>query len=298
VIVRNLRRRVIPWTDVAAIHVESSMGVRAVALYEFNGNRTRLRMPVTGFLYRDRRFEEKARVIYGWWYENRASWAVAVESGRAGGFSGKPERLRARPVAAQRWLIAMLLICVATDVQFGTTLVGSGSGHRPLPVRIAGVLVSLTVLAGIWQWAVRPGITLTPGALLARHKLGRRELAWSDIQAFEIERRRRGHRLVVLDNRGRRTRLACPRNGFLLAESTFDFKAQTIHYLWLERRGADWADADPAGPADPRAGGLELIGSGPVATWKQVVLGIVGAALGYEVLVSLLVFALGTAFNS
>ncbi|WP_245608054.1 hypothetical protein [Streptomyces hokutonensis] len=70
-VVRNLRRRTIPWADIQSIQIESIMGTRTVVLYEANGRRTRLRSPSTGFLAWDRRFEEKFHVIGQWWLTHR-----------------------------------------------------------------------------------------------------------------------------------------------------------------------------------------------------------------------------------
>ncbi|WP_406307207.1 hypothetical protein OHA61_39455 [Streptomyces sp. NBC_00885] len=75
-VVHNLRRRTIPWSDVQGVHTESSMGVRAVVIYEATGRRTRLRAPITGVLCWDRGFEEKFHAIGRWWLAHRgADWA-------------------------------------------------------------------------------------------------------------------------------------------------------------------------------------------------------------------------------
>ncbi|MFJ9244158.1 hypothetical protein [Streptomyces sp. NPDC101776] len=77
-VVRNLRRRTIPWADIQSIQIESVMGTRTVVLYETNGRRTRLRAPSTGFLAWDRRFEEKFHVIGQWWLTHRGpDWTPA-----------------------------------------------------------------------------------------------------------------------------------------------------------------------------------------------------------------------------
>ncbi|WP_234477669.1 hypothetical protein [Streptomyces sp. MBT65] len=70
-VVRNLRRRTIPWADIQSIQIESIVGTRTVVLHEANGRRTRLRAPSTGFLAWDRRFEEKFHVIGQWWLTHR-----------------------------------------------------------------------------------------------------------------------------------------------------------------------------------------------------------------------------------
>jgi hypothetical protein len=70
-VVRNLRRRTIPWPDIQAIQVEPIMGIRSIVLYEANGRRTQLRAPTTGFLAWDRHFERKFHAIETWWLTHR-----------------------------------------------------------------------------------------------------------------------------------------------------------------------------------------------------------------------------------
>ncbi|MFC4607597.1 hypothetical protein ACFO9E_07195 [Streptomyces maoxianensis] len=70
-VVHRFRRRVIPWSDVQAIRIESFMGSRTIVLNEANGRRTELLAPITGFLSRDRRFEEKFHTIGHWWLVHR-----------------------------------------------------------------------------------------------------------------------------------------------------------------------------------------------------------------------------------
>ncbi len=77
-VVRNMRRRTIPWADIQGIQIESVMGTRMIVLYEANGRRTRLRAPSTGFLAWDRRFEEKFHVMGQWWLTHRGpDWTPA-----------------------------------------------------------------------------------------------------------------------------------------------------------------------------------------------------------------------------
>ncbi|MFF3415409.1 hypothetical protein ACFYW9_11995 [Streptomyces sp. NPDC002698] len=83
--VRDLRRRTIPWASVQSVRVEQVMGGRVVALYEAGGRRTRLRAPVTGFLQRDRGFEEKFHVIGQWWLAHRGTDWVPVPPPPGGG---------------------------------------------------------------------------------------------------------------------------------------------------------------------------------------------------------------------
>ncbi|MEU0431968.1 hypothetical protein ABZ153_10065 [Streptomyces sp. NPDC006290] len=76
--VHNLRPRTIPWASVQNVCVERVTGGWVIALYESDGRRTRLRAPFTGFLQRDRRFEEKFHVIGQWWQTHRGSDWVAL----------------------------------------------------------------------------------------------------------------------------------------------------------------------------------------------------------------------------
>ncbi|MFJ9868880.1 hypothetical protein [Streptomyces sp. NPDC101165] len=81
-IVRNLRRRTIPWSNVQAIQIESLFGSRTVVIYEAGGRRTRLRAPITGFLSWDRSFEEKFHTIGRWWLDHRGpDWAPVPPPG-------------------------------------------------------------------------------------------------------------------------------------------------------------------------------------------------------------------------
>ncbi|MGW0885205.1 hypothetical protein [Streptomyces sp. NPDC002671] len=87
-IVRNLRRRTIPWSKVQAIQIEPLFGSRTVVIYEACGRRTRLRAPITGFLSWDRSFEEKFHTIGRWWLDHRGpDWAPAPPSGAQWGGS-------------------------------------------------------------------------------------------------------------------------------------------------------------------------------------------------------------------
>ncbi|WP_392964827.1 hypothetical protein [Streptomyces sp. LN245] len=86
--VHGLRRRTVPWASVQSVRVEHVMGGRVVALYEAGGRRTRLRAPITGFLQRDRNFEEKFHVIGQWWLAHRGTdWVPVPPPG-----SGTPAR--------------------------------------------------------------------------------------------------------------------------------------------------------------------------------------------------------------
>lgn len=88
--VHGLRRRTVPWASVQSVRVEQVMGGRVVVLYEAGGRRTRLRAPFTGFLQRDRDFEEKFHVIGQWWLAHRGTdWVPVPPPG-----SGTPTRRR------------------------------------------------------------------------------------------------------------------------------------------------------------------------------------------------------------
>ena len=69
--VTKLRQRIVWWPDVREIRVERHQLMRTIVLYEHNGQRTRLRVPITGFLAWDRHFEEKYHTIGHWWLEHR-----------------------------------------------------------------------------------------------------------------------------------------------------------------------------------------------------------------------------------
>jgi hypothetical protein len=88
--VHDVRRRTIPWASVQNVRAEQVMGGRVVVLYEADGRRTRLRAPVTGFLERDRRFEEKFHVIGQWWQTHRGTDWIALPPPRTAPFAGAP----------------------------------------------------------------------------------------------------------------------------------------------------------------------------------------------------------------
>jgi hypothetical protein len=62
-----LRSRRIPWNQIVGIHIEKTLTGRRVVIYEYDGRRTRLRAPISVFLSRDRRFEEKFHTIERQW---------------------------------------------------------------------------------------------------------------------------------------------------------------------------------------------------------------------------------------
>lgn len=70
-VVHNLRRRTIPWSDIQAIQVQSTAGIKSIVLHEANGRSTELRAPTTGFLSWDRHFNEKLHTMETWWQTHR-----------------------------------------------------------------------------------------------------------------------------------------------------------------------------------------------------------------------------------
>jgi hypothetical protein len=68
---QNLRRKVMPWTNISRITTESLLGGRSVVVYDHSGRRTRLRAPVTGIMFWDREFETKYRIIGEWYMSHR-----------------------------------------------------------------------------------------------------------------------------------------------------------------------------------------------------------------------------------
>jgi hypothetical protein len=75
--VHNVRRRFVPWSAVQDVSVGDWGLGRAVSLREVDRS-TRLRAPVTAFLQRDRRFEQKVEVIHEWWVAHRGrDWRPA-----------------------------------------------------------------------------------------------------------------------------------------------------------------------------------------------------------------------------
>jgi hypothetical protein len=68
--VHNLRRRTILWSDVRAVTTQTVFGSRVVVLHEENRS-ARLRAQITGFLIRDRHFEEKYHAVGQWWLDHR-----------------------------------------------------------------------------------------------------------------------------------------------------------------------------------------------------------------------------------
>lgn len=73
-VINNFRRRVIPWSDVAAITQQRRLGTRRVILWTTRGERVGLRAPfvdVTGI--GSRTFDADFRTIGEWWLAHRRS---------------------------------------------------------------------------------------------------------------------------------------------------------------------------------------------------------------------------------
>lgn len=290
-VVYNARRRTIAWVDVAEVRIESFMGNRVVVLYEWSGRRTRLRMPTTGFLNWDRRFDEKAQVIWDRWVASRALLGTAAVMPRIGpyaGFSGKPDRLRTRPAAAQRSTVALLLLVVAVEMAFSALTPRSAGDDLPFFGRVIELVVSLAALAGIWQWCIRVGITLTPALLISHRRLRRLQIPWTQVESIQIERRHGGHRLVVREEDGRLTRLPCPRIGFLFWDREFDIKAMTIHRWWQLHRGDEPGLASEY-PAAAHADGFMLTGRGAPGALQGFAIGLFTIAASITLAVMLVI---------
>jgi hypothetical protein len=86
--VTRLGQRIVWWPDVREIRVERRWLMRMIVLYEYNGRRTRLRAPITGFLAWDRHFEEKYHTVGRWWLEHRLIEPAAPESTLSRGTTG------------------------------------------------------------------------------------------------------------------------------------------------------------------------------------------------------------------
>lgn len=73
-VVRNIRRRSILWSDIAAVAPERTFGTRRVILWTTSGKRLALRAPVTDFLLGGRaRYERDLRTIGQWWLDHRSA---------------------------------------------------------------------------------------------------------------------------------------------------------------------------------------------------------------------------------
>lgn len=298
-IVHNLRRRKIRWPDVQLIRVERYMGNRTIVIYEAGGRRTRLRAPISGFLYWDRGFEQKHDVIEQWWLGHRGGdWSPCALSA----WAPQPvaaDRRRLRPSAAQTGPIVLLFAWLCMDAAFGGLVAAPGAGPTALSRTIA-CLVMAVFVAAMWQFAVRAGATLTPEHLLV-HNLRRRRFRWSEIASISVESRWTGSRLVIRGQDGRRTRMSGPRLGLFLWDRNFEEKARALDQWWRTNRqttlqpvvaaAGSTASAAFDDPADQPACLPFAVPRGP-RVWQKVLVVLACVVLGYELLVGLLVMAL------
>jgi hypothetical protein len=309
--VHNLRRRQIPWHDLTAVRVERFMLSQTVVLYERVGRRTRLRMPITGPLFRDPDFGGKVQQIHSYWLRQSAGMITAPQAPERTGFAGPPDLLRTRPAWTQRVVVCFAFGWLGLGQSLSWLAVGTASQPPSSGQEAFALVAGLVAVAAIWQWAVRSGITMTPAALVV-HGLRRRELGWPDIQSITLRRRLGGTRLLIMENSGRCTRLPAPRAGFLLWDSDFGAKTLALHRWWVQHRGPGWQPAvqgsaaavaeqlsrwsgsrtlDDIEPADA----AEIAAYGSPSPWQCVVLGLFVAAASVEVLILLIVLVLSIA---
>jgi hypothetical protein len=284
--VRNVRRRAIAWAELADVRVQPFMFSQTVVLFERSGRRTRLRMPITGPLMRDRDFDAKVELIRQFWRRYAPTVAglagPSADGSLAGspglsGFRGRPDRLRARRSWPQRlaaWYAAVLLTA------YGLVALAAPGSQRIFAAGVVAVAVAMA-----WQ-AACAGITLTPSAMIV-HGIRRREIAWSQVQSIEFRRRRGGARLILILSGGSSVRLPAPRAGFLLWDSEFGDRALTL-YSW-------WRYYGRPGELTPGDGGLAGVPGiatyGKPAVWQRVLLGLLIAAASVVAMITVMVLA-------
>ncbi|MFD8739519.1 hypothetical protein ACFV06_32040 [Streptomyces sp. NPDC059618] len=299
-VVHNMRRRTIPWTDVAEVAVEPITGGRRVVLYEWDGRRTPLRMPSSAFLSRDPRFDEKAATIRSWWLANGGTAQGTDTTGEpdAGenAYQRLPERLGMRPALNRSGPGILLLVLVAADA----VLAGyAGGGDQPTVLsRVLGVLVAISLLLGAGFLGFGRGVVLTADQLTIRG-LRPRTVPWDDVQGIVVEPHGGGRRVIVVETNGARTPLPVPRVGRVLWDPEFEADVQTLRHWWHTHARTDASPTAAAAlqssdqPSDPGPDEPELLPYAGPRLWQKVVLTLVCVALGYEILVSALV---GTLF--
>ncbi|MFF2999322.1 hypothetical protein ACFVTC_32945 [Streptomyces sp. NPDC057950] len=292
VVVHNLRRRTIPWADVAEVAVEPVTGGRRVVLYETDGRRTPLRMPSSGFLSRDRRFDDKVATIRSWWLAHGGAARAADRAGESGGwgdtYGRQPERLGMRPTPSRSVPTVLLLCWLAADAVMAGFAVGPDADHPTLLSRTLGALAAISLLLGAGFLSLGRGVTLTADHLVVRG-LRPRTVAWDEIQGIAVERHRGGRRPVVLEAGGRRTPLPVPRVGRVLWDSEFETRIRTLRHWWSTHAETGTTPPEPAlrHPDEPPL--LPYRGPRP---WQKAVLALACIVLGYEILLSVLVGAL------
>jgi len=116
-VVRGARHRIVSWDRVQAVEPQSFGGTQFVVLVEPD-RRSRLRAPATGFLYRDRRFDEKLATIRSWWLDHRGPDALALATGpilvprRASGWQ-MVQHVATALLGVYAFLILLLIIVAA-----------------------------------------------------------------------------------------------------------------------------------------------------------------------------------------
>jgi hypothetical protein len=280
----GLRRRRIPWDDVAYIEIQKRFGSRVIAIYQANGRRTRLRAPITGFLSWDKQFEEKFHTIGRWWLEHRTADAAPQgwsrdTSSRAGAWG---RRSRIRPAFAQVLPVLLVLgylIMTAVATAFGAP---DDNGHGTAPTgfgAVLTVLVLLAILTAAWHVSLHAGVSFTDETLKV-HNPRPCTIAWAEITAIEVERTWHGTRLVVREASGRDVRLSAPRVGILLWDADFETKALAVHARWQAALGGRSVAA------------LDLSAVRRPAVWRKLLLGLVCVGLFFELFLGALVTAL------
>ncbi|MFI0961514.1 hypothetical protein ACH4S8_08930 [Streptomyces sp. NPDC021080] len=286
VVVRNLRRRTILWTDVAEVAVEPITGGRRVVLYETDGRRTPLRMPSSGFLSRDRRFDDKVATIRSWWLANggvaRAEDTAGEPEARECSYGRPPARPVMRPAPSRSVPTALLLGWLAADAVMMGFAGGPGADH-PTPLgRALGALLAISLLLVAGFLSRGRGVMATADHLVIRG-LRSRTVPWDEIQEIAVEPHRGGRRTVLLEASGLRTPLPVPRVGRVLWDSEFEAKVRTLRH-WQRAHVETGAPEEALRPALPPHRGPRM--------WQKAVVTLACVVLGYEILVSLLVGSL------
>jgi hypothetical protein len=299
-IVHTFRRRRIQWRDVQHIQIEKSMGSRVIVIYEESTRRTQLRAPISGFLYRDKRFEEKFHTIGQWWLAHQgADWTSdGAPSGRERGRWDPnvlwARRSRIRPAFTQVGPILLTLASLSLEIVIGVFAMPAGGQSAALAVIAVPALAA--ILTAVWHFGLHAGVTLTTEALKA-HNPRPRTIPWAEIESISAERTWHGTRLAVHEASGRRTRLSSPRIGLLLWDHDFGAKAQAIHARWRTALGADSAQALGGEPDSVAAAALDLTAVRKPMLWKRLLVVLVCIGLTYELLIGMLVTALLVAFG-
>ncbi|MFH7340219.1 hypothetical protein [Streptomyces sp. KHY 26] len=296
VVVHNLRRRTIPWSRVAEVAVEPFTGGRRVVLYETDGRRTPLRVPSSGFLSRDRRFDEKAAAIRGWWLAGGGVARVEDTAGEPeawGDTYGRlPERLVMRPAPSRSVPAVLLLGWLAADALMAGFAEGPGSAHPTLLSRTLGALVAMSLLLGAGFLSLGRGVVLTADHLVVRG-LRPRTVPRDEIRGIAVERHRGGRRPVLLEADGRRTPLPVPRVGRVLWDSEFEAKVRTLGDWWRTHAAAGTTATDAAlRPSDQPSLQPPLPPYLGPRLWQKGVVALACVVLGYEIVLSVVVGAL------